>query len=312
MVGLDHQLAGPDVGIRHHLGIVVDGAARHPARLQKLQPVRPGTGRQHRLDAGREGLPVADAVGIVPVLGVVGPLRMPQGLAQAPERAIVGGPDGQVAVGAADGLVRRVHAVRGPEPLGDAAPREVLRRLPHREGDPGVDERRVDELPEPRARPREQRRQDARDGEEGGAEVGHRYPRLDRWPPRLAGDRHEARDALRHEVEAPLAGGRAGLAVARDGRVDETRMAPGELRVVQAELLEHPRPVVLHQHVGHRGEAPHRVAAGRLLQVDDDAALAAVDGVEAGAVAADGARHAPGRVAGGRLDLDHVGAHVAQ
>ena len=312
MVGLDHQLAGPDVGIGHHLGIVVDGAARHPAGVQQLQPVRPGTGLQHRLDAGGEGLPVADAVGVVPVLGIVGPLRMAQGLAQAPERAVVGGPDGQVAVGAPERLVRRVHAVRRPERLRHPAPREVLRRLPHREGDPGVDERRVDELPAPRAGPREQGGQDAGDGEEGGAEVGHGYPRLDRRAPRLAGDRHEARDALRHEVEAPLAGGRAGLAVARDGRVDEARMPPGERRVVEAELLEHSGPVVLHQHVGHRGEALHRLAAGRLLQVDDDAALAPVDRVEAGAVGADAARHAPGRVAGRGLDLDHVGPHVAQ
>jgi len=43
----------------------------------------------------------------------------------------------------------------------------------------------------------------------------------------------------------------------------------------------------------------------------DDAALAAVDGIEARAVGAARAGHPPRRVAAGRLHLDYVGAHVA-
>src|SRR5262249_53616580 len=48
------------------------------------------------------------------------------------------------------------------------------------------------------------------------------------------------------------------------------------------------------------------------LQVEHDAALPAVHRVEARAVAAGRARHLPRRVAGGRLDLDDVGAQVSE
>ena len=45
---------------------------------------------------------------------------------------------------------------------------------------------------------------------------------LDRRPARpLAGDRHEARHALRDEIEAALAGERPGAAEARDLAIDE-------------------------------------------------------------------------------------------
>ena len=54
-----------------------------------------------------------------------------------------------------------------------------------------------------------------------------------------------------------------------------------------------------------------RVAPGRRLQVEDDAALAAIDRGEAGAVGAGARAHLPRRIAVGRLDLDHVRAHVA-
>ena len=58
------------------------------------------------------------------------------------------------------------------------------------------------------------------------------------------------------------------------------------------------------------GEARKRPGPGR-LEVEDDAAFAAVDGVEARAVSADRAGHPARRVAIGRLDLDDVRAHVA-
>ena len=48
------------------------------------------------------------------------------------------------------------------------------------------------------------------------------------------------------------------------------------------------------------------------FQIEHDAALAAVDGVEARAVGADRARHLPRRVAGRRLDLDDVGAEIGE
>ena len=55
-------------------------------------------------------------------------------------------PERDVAVGAADRLVRRVHPVRRAERRRDASAGEILGRLPHRQRDAGVDQRRVDLL----------------------------------------------------------------------------------------------------------------------------------------------------------------------
>ena len=60
-----------------------------------------------------------------------------------------------------------------------------------------------------------------------------------------------------------------------------------------------------------REETPHRVLSTCRAQIQHDAALAAIDGIEAGAVVARRPGHAARRIAAGRLDLDHVRAHVA-
>src|SRR6185369_2502708 len=59
-------------------------------------------------------------------------------------------------------------------------------------------------------------------------------------------------------------------------------------------------------------EADERIASRRRLEIEDDPALAAVDGVERRAFGADRAGHAAGRIAAGRLDLDHIRAQIAQ
>ena len=58
---------------------------------------------------------------------------------------------------------------------------------------------------------------------------------------------------------------------------------------------------------------PHeRVASGRRFEVEDDAAFAAVDGDERGAVRADARAHLPRGIPFRRLDLDDVGAQIGQ
>jgi hypothetical protein len=59
-------------------------------------------------------------------------------------------------------------------------------------------------------------------------------------------------------------------------------------------------------------EPPEDLAALRGFQVERRAAFAAVDGVEAGAVEAGRAGHLARRIAGGRLDFDHVGAEIGE
>src|SRR4030095_14904576 len=69
--------------------------------------------------------------------------------------------------------------------------------------------------------------------------------------------------------------------------------------------------------VGIAHQAPHQLDAARLADVDADAALVAIEPLEVGA--ADVRRPVPGAVAvpdavaaPGFLDLDHIGAHVAE
>ena len=58
-------------------------------------------------------------------------------------------------------------------------------------------------------------------------------------------------------------------------------------------------------------EAAERGLRGRALEIQHDAPLAPVDGVEAWTVVAGSPCHAPRGIAFRRLHLDHVGAHVA-
>jgi hypothetical protein len=81
--------------------------------------------------------------------------------------------------------------------------------------------------------------------------------------------------------------------------------------VVETQTSHHAGAVVLDHHVGGGGEAPEHPLACRCSQIEHDAALAPVHGVETGAVVADGTGHAPARIAFRRLHLDDVRAHVA-
>jgi hypothetical protein len=92
--------------------------------------------------------------------------------------------------------------------------------------------------------------------------------------------------------------------------VDEFRTDPVEHVPADAEAFHHAGPEVLDQHVGgaHQVEQLRRASVG--LQVEHDAALAAVEGHEGGVEPA-GLPLAEG-VSGGGLDLHHVRAHLGQ
>ena len=61
-----------------------------------------------------------------------------------------------------------------------------------------------------------------------------------------------------------------------------------------------------------RCEALEELPAIRGFQVQHEAAFAAIDRVEGRALGADRPDHLPRRIAGWRLDLDHVGAEVRE
>ena len=105
---------------------------------------------------------------------------------------------------------------------------------------------------------------------------------------------------------------RSGLPVAGNRRVNQPRILSRQRVVCEAEAGHDAGTIVLDYDVRRPRQPFEDGAALAGLQVERDASLAAVDGVEAGAVEAGRPRHLPRRVAGGRLDLDHVGAEIGE
>ena len=140
---------------------------------------------------------------------------------------------------------------------------------------------------------------------EPGAEVPDRDPALDRAAAGLAGDAHQPAHALHGDVERALARIGSGLTVPRDRAVHDPRIAGAHRGVVRAEAREHPGSVVLDEHVGRIGEPKQPIDAGAVLEVEDDAALVAV---ERGEVLAVGGPAVGGR--GERRPASHAVASV--
>src|SRR4029450_2434943 len=94
-----------------------------------------------------------------------------------------------------------------------------------------------------------------------------------------------------------------------DRTVDDPRVDAGAPLVAEAEALEDPWRVVVEQDVGPTHQPGEDLAPGLALEVDRQAALVAVQGVEGAATV----RHLPGLVAPLRLfDLDDISTQVGQ
>ena len=132
---------------------------------------------------------------------------------------------------------------------------------------------------------------------------------------RLAGalDRHVTGETLNHGVVRRLGHIGAVRSEPADGEVDELRVARRESGVVDTDPLAHTGPEVLHDHVGAARQPLRHCLAVGALEVDHDAALVAIELREHRAqLALEGRPHHARRVTAWRLDLDHVGAEVAE
>ncbi len=134
-----------------------------------------------------------------------------------------------------------------------------------------------------------------------------------------AGDAHESAHGLDHEVVARAVGGGPRRAVAGDREVDERRVQLAQDVVIEAEAGEATRPEVLDEDVAAGQQAAQHLGTVGLVQVERDRALVAVDREVVGrgprvvgGVADPGWAPATGRIALGRLDLDDVGAEIAE
>ena len=116
------------------------------------------------------------------------------------------------------------------------------------------------------------------------------------------------------EVEAGAAAVRAGRAEAGDGAIDDGGVERADIVVGEAHAIDDTGSEVVDHHVGVFEHAAHNGETLLALEVEDDAALVAVEREERRRFAFDEGRAvAPGVVAAvGLFDLDDVCAHVGE
>ena len=126
-------------------------------------------------------------------------------------------------------------------------------------------------------------------------------------------ERGEARDALDDVIVCGRIGAGAFAAEARGKRIDEARIFGAQRFVGEPEFRRRLGAHVVHDDVGILREAADDGLAFGIFQVDGDGAFVAVDAHE-GRAHGGGAAGTRGaiEIALGRLDLDHVGAEIAQ
>ena len=93
----------------------------------------------------------------------------------------------------------------------------------------------------------------------------------------MAGQRHDARQRLDLAVIAGLVAIRSGLAEAGHRAIDQPRVDLGQRGVADAEPVHHAGAEILHDHVGVGDQALDDLDRRRLLQIQGQAALVAVD-----------------------------------
>ena len=252
------------------------GAAREPGLLDQLGPadeVHHALG--DRLGAGRDGDPAA--------------------------------------VGAAVGVARRVVDRAVAPALLLEAERLPDRGLRAEQREDRLDQRRVDHLAAAGGGARLQRGHDREGGGERGDAVGEAERRQRGRAVRLAGDRGEAAHRLGERAEAGPRAVRPELAEAGDARDDEAGVERVQHLGADAPAFERAGSEVLDQHVGVGDELLEELRAVGVAEVQRDRLLVAADHLPPQRHAVLDVAVAAHRVAAlGVLDLDHVGAEVAE
>ena len=257
---------------------------------------------------------------VVDVIRVLGEVWFAEHAAQLGELAVIATGDDDVAVGDRKHLIGRDVGVRVAHAVRHLAGDQIIERLVGKDGDGRVDERGIDIAATPGFLPPRQRGENADHRIDAGENIGHRHAGAQRLAVGIAGEIHEAADALRHQIVARTAGIGSVLAEAGHRAIDQPRHFRRETFVVEAEFGEPADLEILDQHVGTCGEFSDDPPAFLALEVELDGTLAAIGAVKIGgaemaAVGGRNKRRAPGAgvVAGAlALDLDHVGAEIGQ
>src|SRR5581483_2874288 len=122
----------------------------------------------------------------------------------------------------------------------------------------------------------------------------------------------ESGEGLDHGVVNALVGVGAALAEAADRDIDEVGPDRAHRGLTDTHPLGHAGAEILHEEVRALYQPPEHFKPTWIVKVEHDRALVAVDHREGGRDAAPRPAHRAGKIAGRRLDLDHVGALVAE
>ncbi len=155
----------------------------------------------------------------------------------------------------------------------------------HRHG--GVDQRDLDLLAAAEPVAGDQRQQDRVAGRHAGRHVDDRRTGPHRLPVRKAVQRHEAAFGLRDRIKARTQGELALAAIGRDRAIDQPRIGRRDRRIVEPELLHHAAGEILHHDIRLRDQLARDLQRRRIVEVERDAALVAIEAEEGRALAAD-------------------------
>jgi len=293
------------------LGVAVDLAARHAGFVEPLDPMGTAGAGQSFLDEGIERVAVA-----APVLGrseariLRQLLGADRGAEALPDRP-AGGGDVDGAIGRAEHAGRHHGRVVVAGLARDLAFVQPARRLEIQHEDLSLEQRGLDPLALARDLAFEQRHQDALGAEDAGGQIGDRDADPHRAAAGFPGDRHQPAQPLRHLVEArPVAIGPV-LAEARDAGIDQARIDRAHGFVIDAEPRLDVGPEILDQHIGLGHQPLQHGDAVRMLEVERQAALVALQILEIRAVAR-AAHGLAAFLAGRRFDLDDPRPPIGQ
>jgi hypothetical protein len=277
----DGAVAGGDLRVLERVGDLVDAAARDAGRRQALEQRAGALGGEQRAQDPEQLVAVRQPVRDRREALVPSELGAVEDLAEGHPELLLGARDREPPIRGAERLERDDRRVRG---LGEAGGAVVARRRPRgqvrEQAERGLEQRRVAVAPASVAARAPQAGEQRDRGDVPAGVVDEREPGLRRRPVGLAGHAHPARHRLQHVVVRALGrpGPRAPEAAERaahDPRVDLAERLvrqPEALGLVAAEVAE--------DAVGAAHERLERLAPGARAQVEGDAQLAAVEGLE--------------------------------
>ncbi len=313
-------LPGADHWVEAHLGRerdpLVDGIDRpagHPGRDQLAEPVGRRTAGQS-LDQHRpQQVAVSRAVLVVRESRVRCQVRDPEHLAQLAELPVVACGHDEVAVAGGQRLVGVQARMGVAHPERDHPSSRVRAGLVDHPGHRGGQQAGLDVLTLAGSGAVVQRRQDADRGMQAGDDIEDRDTGPERWAVRIAGQAHQARHRLHHQVvtrQVPA----ATRAEAADRGVHDAGVAGPDRLVVEPEPGQAAGLEVLHQHVGPAGKLPRGGQITGVIEVQGHGPLVPVDRqvIRRHPGAGGRRRPAPGVVSSRALHLDHVRAEVGE